>query len=81
MQPLSLGELTIIEIALISLMKGVDENSELGQQILECIAKIDIWIKDIRAEFETQAAAKSHSLDKLAPLKGGPGDLTAAAEK
>lgn len=81
MEPLSLGELTICEIGLITLMKGVDENSELGQQILECIAKIDIWIKDIRAEFEAQPPSKSHSLDKLPPLKGTPGDLAATGKK
>lgn len=81
MQQLSLGELTIIEISLINLMKGVDENSDLGQQILECIAKIDLWVASIRAEFEQKEAAKSHSIDKLAPLKGTPGDLSATAKK
>jgi|GEM_PF-3546233 len=54
MEPLNLGELTICEIALVSLMKGVNENSELGKQICEAIAKVDAWITGIRAEFENK---------------------------
>ena len=50
METLSYGDLTICEMALILFMKGVSEDSELGKQILECIAKIDLLILSIRAE-------------------------------
>lgn len=58
MDPLTLGDLTVCEIALILLMKGVDADSELGKQICECIAKIDSGITSIRAEFEKTEAPK-----------------------
>lgn len=57
MDQLTLGDLVIIEIALVSLIKGVDENSELGKQICECIAKVDVRITAIRAEFEKTEAS------------------------
>lgn len=50
MDELTYGDLTICEIALVLLMKGVSEDSELGKQILECISKIDLLILGIRAE-------------------------------
>jgi len=58
MDQLTLGDLVIIEISLIALMKGVDENSELGKQICEAIAKVDARITAIRAEFESKEASK-----------------------
>ena len=53
---LSYGDFTICEIALVNLMKGVDEDSELGKQILECIAKIDLFMIGIRAEQDKKNA-------------------------
>ena len=50
MPKLSYGDFTICSIALFYLMKGVNEDSELGKQILECIAKIDLFMIGIRAE-------------------------------
>jgi len=50
MENLSYGDLTIIGIALVKLMKGVNEDSELGKQILECIFKVDLFMVTIRSE-------------------------------
>ena len=50
MPKLTYGDFMIIEIALVSLMKGVNEDSELGKQLFECIAKIDLFMIGIRAE-------------------------------
>ena len=52
METLTYGELTIIGIALVNLMKGVNEDSELGKQILECICKVDLFMVSIRAEMD-----------------------------
>ena len=50
METLTYGDLTICELALVLLMKGVSEDSELGKQILECIAKVDLLVLGIRAD-------------------------------
>jgi len=49
METLTYGDLTICQIALVGLAKGVNEDSELGKQIFECIAKIDIFMLNTRA--------------------------------
>lgn len=54
MQLLSYGDLSICEIALIMLIKGVDPNTELGKQICECIGKIDAMIKQVRIDLENK---------------------------
>jgi len=56
METLTYGDLTICAIALVILMKGVDEDSELGKQILECIAKIDLFMLATRAEQDKKNA-------------------------
>jgi len=54
---LSLGDLTLVELALVQLSQGVDENTDLGRQIYEAIAKVDQTIAAVRAEVDTQTAA------------------------
>ena len=49
METLTYGDLTIIALALISLTKGVNEDSEIGKQIFECLAKVDLFMISIRA--------------------------------
>lgn len=51
---LSYGDLSICEIALIMLNKGVDPNTELGKQLCECIGKIDDMIRQVRTELENK---------------------------
>ena len=56
MQHLTYGDFTILAIALVNLMKGVNEDSELGKQILECLSKVDLFMIGIRAEEDKKNA-------------------------
>ncbi len=52
MENLTYGDLTIIGISLVKLMDGVNENSELGKQMLEAICKVDLMMVAIRADLD-----------------------------
>ena len=54
MENLTYGDLSIIAIALLLLMKSTDENSEIGRQILEGIAKVDILMLGIRSSMDKE---------------------------
>jgi len=56
METLTYGDLTIIQIALVTLAKGVDPDSELGRQIYESIGKVDLFMLNIRASEDKKQA-------------------------
>lgn len=56
MENLTYGDLTIIQIALVALVKGVDEDSELGRQLCECIGKVDLFMLNIRSSEDKKQA-------------------------
>ena len=56
MEQLTYGDLTIIGISLVKLFDGVNENSELGKQMLEAICKVDMMMIKIRAEIDKKTS-------------------------
>ena len=70
MENFTLGELTLMEIALCQFLKDIDVNMAAGQQVQQAIGKIEIQIGKLAA------AGKDQNSEALNP----PGTLIPSAE-
>lgn len=67
MPPFTLGDLVIIEIALVQFFKDVDINMSAGAQVSEIIGKIEIEIGKIKAAHSEQQVPPATPPDPLKP--------------